>query len=157
MHLLLTKFYMYLENIILQFTNTKTRKISPKGTFQRWFGQKNKTLTKSTQNRQGTLGHWSMSSPRPATQRRWRCGLVMDRLVLGGIRLSLSFLWRWHGFMLRRCIPCLHAKDSQKHRLGSSISKGVTPCLNTHSTWATSHNTTTSFSSCSFYFLSCLE
>jgi hypothetical protein len=42
MHLLLTKFHMYLENIILRVTYINTCKIPPKGTFQRWFAQKNK-------------------------------------------------------------------------------------------------------------------
>jgi hypothetical protein len=34
MHLLLTKFHMYLENIILQVTNTNTWKIPLKNAFQ---------------------------------------------------------------------------------------------------------------------------
>jgi hypothetical protein len=40
--LLLTKFYMYLENIILQVTNTNTWNNSPKGAFWCWFAQRNK-------------------------------------------------------------------------------------------------------------------
>nr|AWA44893.1 UPI0001A85ACB related cluster [Saccharum spontaneum] len=40
-------------------------------------------------------------------------------------RRNHNFLWRWHDFMLRRCILCLHTKDSQKHHLGSCISRGV--------------------------------
>ena len=42
MHLLLIKFHMYLENIILHVTNTNTWKNSPKGAFRRWFAQRNK-------------------------------------------------------------------------------------------------------------------
>ena len=42
MHLLLTKFHMNLENIILQVTNTNTWNNSLKGTFWRWFVQRNK-------------------------------------------------------------------------------------------------------------------
>jgi hypothetical protein len=42
MHLLLTNFHIYLENIILQVTNTNAWKISPKGTFQHRFAEKNK-------------------------------------------------------------------------------------------------------------------
>jgi hypothetical protein len=42
MHLLLTKFHMYSENIILQVTNTNTWNNPPKGAFWRWFAQRNK-------------------------------------------------------------------------------------------------------------------
>jgi hypothetical protein len=42
MYLLLTKFHMYLENIILQVTNTNTWEISPKDAFLCLFAQKNK-------------------------------------------------------------------------------------------------------------------
>jgi hypothetical protein len=68
--------------------------------------------------------------------------------------LDHSFLWQWHGHMLRWCITCLHAKYSQKHRHSSCINRGAHPLKHTLILSIASH---TSLSSCSFYFLSCLE
>jgi hypothetical protein len=79
MHLLLTKFHMYLEIIILQVTNTNTWRISPKGA-----RETRETSTKSSQIGWGTPRHWPMSSPHSTMQRQWWNGLVMDRPVLGG-------------------------------------------------------------------------
>jgi hypothetical protein len=69
--------------------------------------------------------------------------------------LGHSFHWRWHGHMLRRCIMCLHAKDSQKHCLSSSIKWGAPPLFK--HTLILSIASHTSLFSCSFYFPSCLE
>jgi hypothetical protein len=55
------------------------------------------------------------------------------------VPLSHPLLWWWHGFMLRQCIPCLHAKDRQKHRLHPCINKGVPPLSHTPH-WATPHS-----------------
>jgi hypothetical protein len=89
--------------------------------------------TKTFQIGQNTLGHWSMSSPEPTMRRQWRSGLVRGP-PLPCWRLSATpSLWRWHGHMLRRCITCLHAKDSQKHCHSSCINRGAHPPLNTHS------------------------
>jgi hypothetical protein len=64
MHLLLTKFHMYLENVILQVTNTNTWRNSLKGAFPTLICAKEQGIRPSNQFNQGKTP-WG-SNPGPA-------------------------------------------------------------------------------------------
>ena len=141
MQLLLTKFHMYLENIILQVTNTNTWNNSPKDAFWRWFVQRRKGDAHHTNSKwakpHGTVTH---DQPKACHAKV----VVKGWPLLRGGRSPLDAalpLWRWrlHAAMLWWCSPKFCAKHRQKHRLHSCISRGVPPSLNTHYTWASPH------------------
>jgi hypothetical protein len=82
MHLLLTKFHMYLENIILHVTNINTWKISPKGAFRRQFVQRNNKDTHQL-NSIGAKHHGGVTHIQPIAHHakavvRWRGQGVAD-------------------------------------------------------------------------------
>jgi hypothetical protein len=82
MNLLLTKFHMYLENIILQVINTNTWKISPKGAFLRQFVQRNNKDAHQL-NSTGAKHHGGVTHIQPTTHHvkvvaRWRGQGVAD-------------------------------------------------------------------------------
>ena len=110
MHLQLTKFHMYLENIILQVTNTIHGIIHRKVLFDADLRKGTReTPINLVQTGQNTTEQGSMSSPWPASLRRWRAATVKGQPPADAA--SCASLWRWHAPMLRRCIPCFRAKD----------------------------------------------
>jgi hypothetical protein len=138
MHLLLTKFHMYLENIILQVTNTNTWKIPLKNAFQTLIRAKKQGRRPPNQAKLGEAPRGTNPCPthspphKGSGEMAWSgtgrsLGLAAPSLV----PLSHSFLSQWHGSMLSRCILCLHAKDRQMHRHSSGINRGAHPLSNT--------------------------
>jgi hypothetical protein len=136
MHLLLTKFHMYLENIILHVTNTNTWKISPRGAFQCWFRQNNKGDAHQINSKWAKHPRGATHFPWPAMWRRWRGGSVRDRpLPRGGHPLAGTAQPPLHGSVPPQhveVVECmLHAKYSFKHRLLPYINRWVPPLSNT--------------------------
>jgi hypothetical protein len=137
---------MYLENIILQVTNTNTWKISPKSVFQWWFAQKNKgDVHPINLNWARHLGTRSMSSPEPTVWSRWLLEPVMEwplprasRSLPGASRPLLQMAVTWHHAEVVE--TRLHAKYRCTHRLTPPI-KGGLPLLILHHHKAKSFST----------------
>ena len=121
MHLLLTKFHMYLENIILQVINTKHGIIHRKALLDADLRKGTReTPIKYFQLGQSTMGKQSWSSPLPATRRRWREATVNGRPTPRGARLLTGAAQP----LLRQAVAYGHAKavgTGDAPRIASSI------------------------------------